>query len=89
MLANDAFTRLANILADDFQVSRERIAIDAHLRTDLGLDSLSLTDLAFLVQRDFAFKADADDFRGVTTVGALADFCASRAPATPPGGGVG
>lgn len=84
MPAPDAFERLAAILTDDFQVPRERIETGAHLRIDLGLDSLSLTDLAFLVQRDFGFKADADDFRGVTTVGALADFCAARATATPP-----
>lgn len=83
MLAPDALERLAAILADDFQIPRERVEPGAHLRTDLGLDSLSLTDLAFLVQRDFGFKADADDFRGVTTVGALADFCAARATVTP------
>lgn len=85
MPAADALTRLTAILADDFQVPRERIVRDAHLRTELGLDSLSLTDLAFLVQRDFGFKADADDFRGVTTVGALADFCAARTAPEAPG----
>ncbi len=79
-----AFDRLVTILTDDFQVPRERVTREAHLRTDLGLDSLSLTDLAFLVQRDFGFKADADGFRGVTTVGDLADLAASLAPAPDP-----
>jgi acyl carrier protein len=73
-----AFDRLVTILTDDFQVPRERVTREAHLRTDLGLDSLSLTDLAFLVQRDFGFKTEAEGFRGVTTVGALADFCSVR-----------
>jgi len=78
MIASTAiFERLVTILSDDFQVPGGVISRDSHLRTDLGLDSLSLTDLAFLVQRDFGFKAAAEDFRGVTTVGALADFIAA------------
>ena len=72
------FDRLVTILTEDFQVPTSAITEDSHLRTDLGLDSLSLTDLAFLVQRDFGFMAAAEDFRGVTTVGALAGFIAAK-----------
>lgn len=74
------YDRLVTILSDDFQVAVSEISRNSHLRTDLGLDSLSLTDLAFLVQRDFGFTAAAEDFRGVTSVGALADFIATRTP---------
>jgi len=73
-----AFDRLVNILRDDFQVPVGDITRASHLRVDLALDSLSLTDLAFLVQRDFGFTAAAEDFRGVTTVGALADFVVAK-----------
>jgi acyl carrier protein len=76
--APTTLARLRALLADDFQVPEDALQENAHLRTDLGLDSLSLTDLAFLVQQDFGFKADPDAFRGVTTLGALADFVASR-----------
>lgn len=79
MTADAAFESIVSILRNDFQVTAD-ITRDSHLRTDLGLDSLSLTDLAFLIQRDFAFKAEADAFRGVTTVGALADVVAAKAP---------
>jgi acyl carrier protein len=70
--------RLRALLVDDFQVPEEALVETAHLRTDLGLDSLSLTDLAFLVQQDFGFKADPEAFRGVTTLGALAAFVAQQ-----------
>ena len=80
MTANETVGRLRSILESDFQVPADRITEDAHLRTDCGLDSLALTDLAFLVQSDFGFKAEPDDFRGVTTVGALAEFVAKHAP---------
>ncbi len=79
MTADAAFESIVSILRNDFQVTTD-ITRASHLRTELGLDSLSLTDLAFLIQRDFGFKAQADAFRGVTTVGALADLVAATAP---------
>lgn len=78
--ATTTLERLKTLLTDDFQVPEEALVEGAHLRTDLGLDSLSLTDLAFLVQQDFGFKAEPEAFRGVTTLGALAAFVATRAP---------
>jgi len=81
MQVDEAFARLRSILADDFQVPAERVTADASLRSDLGLDSLSLTDLAFLVQRDFGFRAEAETFAGVTSVGALAALIAAKAAA--------
>ncbi|MFO0746200.1 MAG: acyl carrier protein [Myxococcota bacterium] len=65
---------------NDFQVPPERIALAAHLRTDLGLDSLALTDLAFLVKQDFALDGvSPESFRGVTTVEALVGFVVRHA----------
>lgn len=71
------YDRLVQLLADDFDLDPASITQDSHLRTDLGLDSLSLTDLAFLVQQDFAFKATPEAFQGIVTVGALARLIAS------------
>ena len=77
------FDRVVRLLADDFQLAPDTVTRDSHLRTDLGLDSLSLTDLAFLVQQDFGFKAAPEAFRGITTVGQLADFVATQPTSTP------
>lgn len=70
--------RVHGVLRDDFKVVPEAIRDDAHLRVDLRLDSLALTDLAVLVQQDFGFKVTPDAFRGVTTVGALVAFVAAH-----------
>lgn len=70
--------RVAALLRDDFKVVPEAIADDAHLRVDLRLDSLALTDLAVLVQQDFGFKVTPDRFRDVNTVGALVAFVAAN-----------
>ena len=71
--------RVHAVLRDDFKVSPDAIRDNAHLRVDLRLDSLALTDLAVLVQQDFGFKVTPDAFRGVTTVGALVSFVAAHA----------
>ena len=63
--------RLQATLVEEFQAAPEAVVPGAHLRADLGFDSLTLTDLAFLVQGDFGFKATAEDFRDVRTVGDL------------------
>jgi acyl carrier protein len=77
-MREDVMSQLREILARDLQVPEEAIHEDAHLRADLKLDSLSLVDLAHLTQKDFGFKASAEEFRGSRTVGALADFVVSK-----------
>lgn len=69
----DVFDRLRALLVADFEVDADRVVPSAHLRADLGFDSLTLTDLAFMVQSDFSFKATAEAFRDVRTVGDLAE----------------
>lgn len=80
MTRDDVFQRLCRILAEDFQAVPERLSDESSLRGDLGLDSLALTDLAFLIQSDFGIKASPEVFRDVATLGALADAIANRHP---------
>lgn len=81
MERDDALARVTRLLHEDFKVPLAGITSESHLRVDLGLDSLALTDLAFLVKQDFALgeAVTPESFRGVTTVGALADFLARHA----------
>lgn len=59
------------MLQTDFKVPPSKISSSAHLRHDLAFDSLTLTDLAFIVRSDFGVDAPAEEFRAVDTVGAL------------------
>jgi len=76
-LERATYDRLVQLLADDFDLDPAAITPASHLRADLALDSLSLTDLAFLVQQDFGFKATPESFQGVTTAGSLARLITS------------
>lgn len=80
MTREDVFQRLSQILVEDFQAVPEQLRDECSLRGDLGLDSLALTDLAFLIQSDFGIKASPEVFRDVATLGALADAISRRHP---------
>jgi len=77
-MRNDILSRLRTILVEDLQVSPDVIHDDAHFRTDLRLDSLSLVDFVFLVQKDFGFKAEMEEFRDARTMGTLADVILTK-----------
>jgi len=78
MTRDEVMVRLCNILTQDLNVPAEAIHEDAHFRAHLRLDSLSLVDLIFLIQKDFGFKASMEEFRSTRTVGAVADLVVAK-----------
>lgn len=75
---DDVLTKLREILARDFDVPADAVRDDAHVRVDLRLDSLSLVDFAYLVQKDFGLKIAMEEFRDTRTVGSIADLVAAK-----------
>ena len=65
----DILRELTKILAEDFEVAAEAIKPEAHLFTDLGLDSIDAVDLAVKVQTLTGKRIKAEDFKTVRTVG--------------------
>lgn len=84
MTETEALARLTALLVEDFHLEPARVTAEAHLRLDLGLDSLSLTDLVFLIRQDFGITGDPERFRGAHTVGALATRIAQALSSAPP-----
>lgn len=78
MSREEVLVRLRDILTQDLNVPAAAIHENAHFRADLRLDSLSLVDLIFLIQKDFGFKAGMEEFRNTRTVGAVADFVVTK-----------
>ncbi|HVJ92210.1 MAG TPA: acyl carrier protein [Labilithrix sp.] len=82
-MRDDVMKKLSEILVRDFRVSPGAIRDEANFRTHLKLDSLSLVDLVYLVEKDFGFKATVPEFRDLHTVGALANFIVTKLAKTP------
>lgn len=81
---DEILTKLRETLTKDFKVPAGNLSEEARFRQDMRLDSLALVDLIYLVQRDFGFKADTDEFRELFTLGRLADFIVAKKAGTPP-----
>ena len=51
-----AFDRVADIIAANSEVPREKITPDSHAIDDLGIDSLAFLDIAFAIDKAFGIK---------------------------------
>lgn len=59
-------------LIDELEVDAEKIAPEARLKEDIGIDSLDFVDIVVIVERTFGFKIKPEEMAGVKT---LSDFC--------------
>ena len=58
-------------LAEEFEVSVDVIQDDAPLQETLDLDSLDYVDLVVIIEENFGFKVEQNDFTDIKT---FADF---------------
>ena len=65
----DILSRLTEVLHDTFEIEPSRVRPDAHLFTDLELDSIDAVDLAIQVQDMTGMRIKPEDFKNVRTVG--------------------
>jgi len=64
----DVFNTLRDTLVELFEIDPDRITPQAHLYTDLEIDSIDAIDLIDHVRRQTGHKLEANDFRTVRTV---------------------
>ena len=64
----DILARLRQVLHDTFEIEPARVTPDAHLFTDLELDSIDAVDLAIHVQDMTGTRIKPEDFKSVRTV---------------------
>ncbi len=55
-MSTDTFDKVAEIIAETSEVSREEITADSHAIDDLGIDSLDFLDIVYAVDKEFAIK---------------------------------
>jgi acyl carrier protein len=67
-----------NFLIEDIEVEESVIKPDAHLKDDLGIDSLDFVDIVVIVERNFGFKIKPEEMAGVQTLGQFCDYIESK-----------
>ena len=66
------------VFEDSFEIERERLQPEAHIFTDLGLDSLDIVDLVVALQKGFGVNIrDEEQVRDIRTLQDIYRFITS------------
>jgi len=68
MTQEQILQKIQAILLDAFEIAPEQVTPQAHLFTDLDLDSIDAVDLAIKLQEMTGKRIKAEDFKSVRTV---------------------
>jgi acyl carrier protein len=75
MTDQEAIELINTSLMEEFELDRTRLVPEAHLRDDLGLDSLDRVDMVIVLQNTFKFKIrEEGEIREITTLGQIHAF---------------
>ena len=70
--------RVNNALIDEFELDPNRISPAAHIRDDLGLDSLDIVDMVIVLEKAFHFKLhNKEPLAKIQTLGDIYAFIAA------------
>ncbi len=72
MSIEDIKEKVTTFLVDELEIEESKIADNARLKEDLGIDSLEVVDVVVLVEDSFGYKMKPEDFKELKT---LEDFC--------------
>lgn len=70
--------KVNEFLIDDFEIDEEKIAPDAHLKDDLGIDSLDYVDIVVVVNKIFGFKIQNGELKDVKRLNQFYDYIESK-----------
>lgn len=65
---DDVYSKLAEILEEDFEIESDDISLEANLYEDLDLDSIDAVDLVVKLREITGKKISPDAFKAVRTV---------------------
>ena len=64
-------------LVDELEIEAP-LTEDAHLKNDLGIDSLDFVDIVVVVDREFGFKIKQEEMIPIDTLGKFYDYIKSK-----------
>ena len=70
--------KVRNFLIEDLEIDEDKIAPEAKLKDDLGIDSLDFVDIVVIVEKNFCFTIKPEEMQGVTTLSQFCDYLQSK-----------
>ncbi len=68
------FEKLTAMLAERFDVEKEKITAETRIMEDLGADSLDIVDMLMTLEDDYNITIPEETAQKMKTVGDVADF---------------
>ena len=78
MTHQEVVEKVNDFLIEDLEIDEEKIAPEALLKQDLGIDSLDFVDIVVIVDRNFGFKIKPDEMAGIQTLSQFYDYIESK-----------
>lgn len=73
-MEREQITQIINeFLVEELEIEAS-LTEEAHLKNDLGIDSLDFVDIVVVVDREFGFKIQREEMIGVDTLGKFYDY---------------
>lgn len=70
--------KVRGFMVEDLEIEGEKLAPDARLKDDLGIDSLDYVDIVVIVDKIFGFKIKPEEMREVKTLGQFCDYIETK-----------
>lgn len=70
--------KVKDFLIEDLEVEEEKIAPEARLKEDVGIDSLDFVDIVVIVEKNFGFKIKPEEMAEVHTLNDFYTYIESK-----------
>lgn len=78
MTREEINAKVKHFLVEEIEVEETAITPEAHLKDDLGIDSLDFVDIVVIVERYFGFKIKAEEMANVQTLSQFCDYIEAK-----------
>lgn len=66
--------KVKEFMIEELEIEEEKLLPGAHLKDDLGVDSLDYVDIVVIVDKIFGFKIKPEEMTEVKTLGQFCDY---------------
>ena len=78
MSSKEIEEKVNKFLVEELEIDEEKIAPEALLKEEVGIDSLDYVDIVVIVNRVFGFKIQNGDLKDVKTLKQFYDYLESK-----------
>ena len=78
MSKEEIFNKIRDILADNFEVDKEKITNETNFTSDLDADSIDLVEFILQLEDEFGAEISDEDAEKIKTVGDAVNYVANH-----------